>query len=172
MLQRLGEGGDTTIPSSERSPKQPLPGIGLHDPLHGRQACPEFNSFHQGVGQISPREGFFRAVPSQNEDKFVTSPRPPIVERLTPWIISDSSKQRTYRTRLLSRGEFVQLCIAFESAHKKLIGAALLGLPSQCKVQIPSQPKSFKTERYNHFSRLSLLVQALPCSTTRTNLSK
>ena len=30
------------------------PGIGLHDPLHGRQACPEFNSFHQGIGKITP----------------------------------------------------------------------------------------------------------------------
>ena len=50
-----GEGGDTTIPSPGRSPKQPLPGVGLHDPLHGRQACPESNSFHQGVSQIYPR---------------------------------------------------------------------------------------------------------------------
>ena len=50
----VGGEGDTTIPSSWRSPKQPLPGIGLHDPLHGRQACPEFNSFYQGVGQIYP----------------------------------------------------------------------------------------------------------------------
>ena len=39
----IGEGGDKTIPSPGRSPKQPLPGIGLHDPLHGRQARPEFN---------------------------------------------------------------------------------------------------------------------------------
>ena len=51
----IGEGRDTTIPSPWRSPKQPLPGIGLHDPLRGWQACPEFNSFHQGVGQIYPR---------------------------------------------------------------------------------------------------------------------
>ena len=29
-------GGDTTIPSPGRSPKHPLPGIGLHDSLHGR----------------------------------------------------------------------------------------------------------------------------------------
>ena len=69
-------GGDTTIVSSGRSPKQPLPGIGLHDPLHGRQACPKFNSFHEGIGQISPREGHSSAVPSQNVDKFVTSPPP------------------------------------------------------------------------------------------------
>ena len=51
----IGEGGDTTIPSPGRSPKHLLPGIGIHDPLHGRQACPKSNSFHQGVGQICPR---------------------------------------------------------------------------------------------------------------------
>ena len=36
---------------------KPLPGIGLHDPLHGRQACPESNSFHERVGRINSREG-------------------------------------------------------------------------------------------------------------------
>ena len=46
----IGEGGDTAI-----STKQPLPGIGLHDPLHGQQICPEFIAFDQGVGQICPR---------------------------------------------------------------------------------------------------------------------
>ena len=60
----IGGVKDTTIPSPGWSSKQPLPGIGLHDPLHGRLACPEFTSFHQGVGQICPREGLFRAVPS------------------------------------------------------------------------------------------------------------
>ena len=45
----IGEGGNTTIPSPGRSPKQPLPGIGLQDPLHGRQAYPEFIAFDQGV---------------------------------------------------------------------------------------------------------------------------
>ena len=48
----IGEGGDTTISSPGRSPKQPLPGIELHNPLHGREACPEFIAFNQGVGQI------------------------------------------------------------------------------------------------------------------------
>ena len=51
----IGEGGDTTIPSPGRSPKQPLPGIELHDPLHGQQTCPELKSFHHGVGQICRR---------------------------------------------------------------------------------------------------------------------
>ena len=51
----IEEGGDTTISSPGRSPKQPLPGIGLHDPLHGPQAWPEFIAFDKGVGQICPR---------------------------------------------------------------------------------------------------------------------
>ena len=34
----IGEGGDRTISSPGRSPQQPLPGIGLHDSLHGRQS--------------------------------------------------------------------------------------------------------------------------------------
>ena len=33
--------GDTTIPSPRVATKQPLPGIGLHDPLHVRHACPD-----------------------------------------------------------------------------------------------------------------------------------
>ena len=77
-----GEGGDTTIPSPGRSPKQPLPGIGLHDPLHGRQACPESNSFTRGLVKYVPGRGYFRAFPSHNRDKFVISPLPPIFERL------------------------------------------------------------------------------------------
>ena len=76
----IGEGGDTMISSPARSPKQPLPGMRLHDPLHGRQACPEFIAFDKGVGQICPGRGYFRAVPSQNGDKYVTSPPPTIVE--------------------------------------------------------------------------------------------
>ena len=42
-VSTIGGGGDTTIVSPGRSPKQPIPGIGLHDPLHGRQACSKFN---------------------------------------------------------------------------------------------------------------------------------
>ena len=53
--ETIGEGGDTMISSPGKSPKQPLPEIGLHDPLHGRQACPEFIAFDQGVGQICLR---------------------------------------------------------------------------------------------------------------------
>ena len=76
-------GGDTTIPSPEMAPKQPLPGTGLHDPLHGRHVCPEFNSFHQGVGQINPPEGLFscRPLPKRGQVCYIPSP-PPIVERL------------------------------------------------------------------------------------------
>ena len=72
----IGEGGDATISSPGRSPKHPHPGIRLHDPLHGRQACPEFIAFDQRVRQICPGRGYFRAVSSQNGDKYVTSPPP------------------------------------------------------------------------------------------------
>ena len=44
-----------SISSPGMSPKQSLPGMRLHDPLYGRQACPEFIAFDQGVGQIYPR---------------------------------------------------------------------------------------------------------------------
>ena len=56
-----GGGDDDSVPT--RYPKQPLPGIGLHGPLHGWQACSKFNSFHQGVGSnMSSGEDIF--VPS------------------------------------------------------------------------------------------------------------
>ena len=70
------EGGDTTIPSPGRSPKHPLPGIGLHDPLHGRQACPESDSFHQGVGKICTRKGLFscRSLSKRGQICYIPSP--------------------------------------------------------------------------------------------------
>ena len=40
----MGRGYTDSVPGV--SPKQPLPGVGLHDPLHGWQACPELNSVH------------------------------------------------------------------------------------------------------------------------------
>ena len=49
-----GRGFDDSVPG-EVSKIAPSGGIGLHDSLHGRQACPEFNSFKQGGGQIYPR---------------------------------------------------------------------------------------------------------------------
>ena len=73
----IGGGGDTTIPSPGRSPKQPLPGIGLHDPLYIRQACPEFTSSHQGVGQISPREETVLCRPLPKRGKICDIPTPP-----------------------------------------------------------------------------------------------
>ena len=48
----ITEAGYTTISSPGRSSKQPLPGMRLHDPLHGPQACPKFIAFDHGVGQI------------------------------------------------------------------------------------------------------------------------
>ena len=84
-VSTIGEGGDTTIPSPGRSPQKTLPGIRLHDTLYGRQACPELNSFHQGIGQISPREGLFSCHPVPKRGQiYDIPPPPPIVERLAP----------------------------------------------------------------------------------------
>ena len=47
-----GWGYDDSVPGVVT--KQPLPDVGQHDHLHGRQAFPEFNSFYQGLGQIYP----------------------------------------------------------------------------------------------------------------------
>ena len=73
----IGEGGDTSIPSPGMAQKQPLPGIRLHDPLHNRQACPEFNSFHQGVGQISPPERLSSCRPLSKRGQVCYIPAPP-----------------------------------------------------------------------------------------------
>ena len=72
----IGEVGDTTISSPGRSPKQPLPGIGLHDHLHDRQACPEFIAFDQGVGQICPQSGIFscRFLPKRGQICYTPAP--------------------------------------------------------------------------------------------------
>ena len=76
----IGEGGDTTISSPGRSPKQPLPGMrlhDLHDPLHGRQACREFIAFDQGVGQICPRKGLFTCSSLPKRGKICYIPATP-----------------------------------------------------------------------------------------------
>ena len=72
----IGGGGDTTIQSPGMARKQPLSGIGLHAPLHGRQACPEFNSFHRGFGQISPPEGLFSCRPLLKRGQICYIPAP------------------------------------------------------------------------------------------------
>ena len=50
VFQRLGggRGYDDSVPGEVT--KTTSLGIGRHDPLHGRQACPEFKSFQQRVG--------------------------------------------------------------------------------------------------------------------------
>ena len=52
----------------------------LHDPLHGRQAAPNSSHLTRGLVKSVPGRGYFRAVPSQNGDKYVTSPPLAIVE--------------------------------------------------------------------------------------------
>ena len=65
-----------TTSSPGRSPKPPLPGIGIHDPLDGRQACPEFITFDQGSGKVCPRYGLFlcRFLPKRGQMCYILSP--------------------------------------------------------------------------------------------------
>ena len=44
--------------------------------------APNSTHFTRGLVKYIPRRGYFRAVPSQNGDKFATSHTPPVVERL------------------------------------------------------------------------------------------
>ena len=88
----IGEGGDSTIPSPGMARKQPLPGIRLHDALHDRQAYSEFNSFHQGVVQISPPERLFSCRPLSKRGQVCYIPAPP------PQSLNDSIVANTPET--------------------------------------------------------------------------
>ena len=50
----------------------------------------------RGLVKYVPGRGYFRAVPSQNGDKFVTSPTPSIVER----VLTSRSLEGPLRNRL------------------------------------------------------------------------
>ena len=88
--------GDTTILSPGRSPKQPFPGIGLHYPLHGRPACPEFISFHQGVGQISPRVGRFSCRPLPKLGQICDIPAPQSLNDSKLYCFRSGKHRRTH----------------------------------------------------------------------------
>ena len=109
--------GDTTISSPGWSSKQPLPGIGLLDPLHGRQACLEFTSFHQEVGQTCPREGLFSCRPLPKRGQIATSPTPPIVERL-------KNGQTRRRLPIEPPGSNTRVCLDYVSMMFHQKGAA------------------------------------------------
>ena len=49
----------------------------LHDPLHGRQACPKFIAFDQKVGQICPRQGLFSCRSFSKRGQICYIPYPP-----------------------------------------------------------------------------------------------
>ena len=53
--------------------------------------APNSPHFTRGLVKYVPGRGYFRAVPSQNGDKFATSPPPPIVERLGISCVSEAT---------------------------------------------------------------------------------
>ena len=133
----IGEGGDTTISSPGRSPTQPLSGIGLHDPLHGQQACPEFIAFDEGVGQICPGEGLFscHSIPKCGQICYIPAPPPPIVERLSSvlssckpnpfWAALNASVTHQYDARC-----DIQRDIALVHARRPVSGVDGISYPS------------------------------------------
>ena len=52
---------------------------------------PNSSRLTRGLVKYVPGRGYFRAVPSQNGDNFVTSPPPPNVERFKPTITYTST---------------------------------------------------------------------------------
>ena len=71
-VQLLGGGHDNSVPGEITKTAPSV--IKLHDPLHGRQACPEFNLFYYGVGQICPREGLLSCRPLPKWGQFCDIP--------------------------------------------------------------------------------------------------
>ena len=82
-VSMIGGGGDTTLLSLERSPKTTLPGIGLHDPLHGRQAFPQIQLIsREGWSNKSPGGAILGPSPPKTGTNLLHPLPPPIVERL------------------------------------------------------------------------------------------
>ena len=68
----MGGGGDTTILSPGRSPKQPLPGYQVYDymiPYMVGKRAPNSTHFTRGLVKYVPGRGYSSAVPYQNGDK-------------------------------------------------------------------------------------------------------
>ena len=59
----MNGGGGSIITSPWVLPNIPLPGIGLHNPLHGRQACLKLHSFYEWFDLKHSLEGVFHAGP-------------------------------------------------------------------------------------------------------------
>ena len=76
----IGEGGNTKISSPGRSSNSPFRGSDYMIPYMVGKLAPNSSHLNKGLVSYVPGRGYFRAVPSQNGDKYVTSPPPPIVE--------------------------------------------------------------------------------------------
>ena len=97
----IEEGADTTISFPGRSPKQPLPGIGLHDPLHDWQDCPEFIVFDiGGWSNMSPVGTIFVPFPPKTGNNLL-HPRP--CQSLNGFQAESGAYSRDYSSRFPRR---------------------------------------------------------------------
>ena len=76
MLELFNDWGRRGYDDSVPGAKHTLPGIGLHDPYMVGKLAPNPTRSTRGLVKYVPGRGYFRAVPSQNGDKIVTSPPP------------------------------------------------------------------------------------------------
>ena len=84
--------------------------------------APNPTHFIRGLVKKVPGRGYFKGVPSQNGDKCVTSPPPPIVERVFPpdifyikWIIPDKARDRNNSENVAARVDAIAHSLLFTS---------------------------------------------------------
>ena len=113
VFQRLGGAGIQRFRPRGGHQNNPFQ-IGLHCPLHGRQACAKFTSFHQGVGQISPLEGLFSCCPLSKRGRIRDTPAPP--------------NRRTTQTREAKQIKLPALEIINNKLHTENVEKAVLAV--------------------------------------------
>ena len=76
--------------------------------------APNSSHFTRGLVKYVPGRGCFRAVPSQNRNKYVTSPPPPIVELVVPSLSESQMKEAVPRRLTNPRAEVAALSTGVE----------------------------------------------------------
>ena len=150
MFQRLGGAGIRRF-RPRGGHQTTLAGTGLHDILHGRQTCPEFDSLHQGVGQIRHREGLFSCHPLTERGQICNFPA------LPPQSLNDSKADRGQRPAFPSKTS------RFEPLSRAQgFSTPLARRRSSCPPPSPNLVRTHPIERYQ------ALRDSAPCLSRAT----
>ena len=71
--------------------------------------APDLSYLTRGLVKYVPGRSYFLAVPSKNEDKYVTSPLPAIVELISAEISESQSPSRNFTSILFEAGRCGQM---------------------------------------------------------------